>query len=206
MRQAALMVLRHNGMGFEDESCRARVGGTFAGCSSRGCLGCSCSGSFASFFPRPPQWSPRLYCKRRLLCGQAQGAFFVTRTPKVSVAFNSSWSWKSRRFSGADPPILRGVFMVIGITKYTANHWELRNPVRLAWDNGTPVGCGVQPKRLVKVRERAGAWLRWLRPKDEQARQQFGASFVRGVTETGTNQAVFRQRQVQKHSKRYPIR
>src|SRR5262245_6789189 len=31
---------------------------------------------------------------------------------------------------------------------------HLRNPGRLAWHDRTPVGCGVQPKRLVKVRER----------------------------------------------------
>ena len=30
---------------------------------------------------------------------------------------------------------------------------HLRNPGRLAWNDRTPVGCGVQPKRLVKVRE-----------------------------------------------------
>jgi hypothetical protein len=31
---------------------------------------------------------------------------------------------------------------------------HLRNPGRLAWHDRTPVGCGVQPKRLVKVREK----------------------------------------------------
>jgi hypothetical protein len=31
---------------------------------------------------------------------------------------------------------------------------HLRNPGRLAWHDRTPVGCGVQPKRLVMVRER----------------------------------------------------
>src|SRR5262249_12395754 len=34
------------------------------------------------------------------------------------------------------------------------NCFHLRNPGRLAWNNRTPVGCGVQPKRLVKARER----------------------------------------------------
>src|SRR5262249_49497655 len=40
---------------------------------------------------------------------------------------------------------------------------------------------------------------RWLRPMDVQARQQCGASFVRGVTGTGTHQAGLQQRQVQKN-------
>jgi hypothetical protein len=50
---------------------------------------------------------------------------------------------------------------------------HLQNPGRLAWHDRTPVGCGVQPKRLVKVRER-GRQAKAARPQPSRNHEHQG--------------------------------
>jgi len=56
-------------------------------------------------------------------------------------------------------------------------YFHLLNPRRLAWHDRTPVGCSVQPKRLVKVRER-GRLARAARPQPWRNRQVRGGRLV----------------------------
>ena len=79
MRQAALVVLRHDGMGFEEEKvqpCRGRIGRAFAGCGSPGYLGDSCLGSFAFVFPKITPSRTRAFTAGDVCCAAKARASF----------------------------------------------------------------------------------------------------------------------------------
>ena len=154
------------------------------------------------------------------------------RAQRTSLAYPCRWDRRSPRrtsgvpFAGSRSPRFwirtRNALSRVSPVKY----FHLLNPRRLAWHDQTPVECSVQPKRLVKVRERGrpadprrvpdrrgretgrdrGLLVHGPRSKEGRGRTPemrdtcaaTGAppvARVRAVTETGTNQAVFRQRQ-----------
>jgi hypothetical protein len=79
MRQAALVVLRHDGMGFEEEKeqpCRGRIGRAFAGCGSLGYLGDFCLGSFAFVFPKITPSRARAFPAGDVCCAAKARASF----------------------------------------------------------------------------------------------------------------------------------
>src|SRR5262249_39459693 len=79
MRQTALVVLRHDGMVFEEEKvppCRGRIGRAFAGCGAPGYLGDSCLGSFAFVFPKITASRARAFTAGDVCCAARARASF----------------------------------------------------------------------------------------------------------------------------------